>query len=170
MLKPLRSWHLAPLLHGKEKGKGWKYWQISSSWDVQSLQCGLQPWNQKTVASWQESYDKPRQCVSKQRRYSADKGLDSQGYGLASGHVWLWELDHKEGRAPKNCCLQVVVLVKTPASPLDSKEIKPVNLEENKLWIFIQRTDSEAPILWPSHVKSRFTGKNPDAGKDWRQK
>ena len=54
------------------------------------------------IASWQESYDKPRQGVEKQRHYSADKGLYSQGYGLPSGHVWLWELDGKEGRMPKN--------------------------------------------------------------------
>ena len=76
----------------------------------------------------------------------------------------------KKAWAPKNWCFRTVVLEKILESPLDSKEIKPVNLEGNKLWIFIQRTDSEAPILWPSHVKSRFTGKNPDAGKDWRQK
>ena len=62
----------------------------------------LQPWNQKTIASWQENDDKPRQHVEKQRHYSADKGLCSQGYGLPSGHIWLWELHHKEGRVPKN--------------------------------------------------------------------
>ena len=54
--------------------------------------------------------DKPRQCVEKQRHYSADKGPYSQSYGLSSGHVWLWELDHKEGRMPQNWCLQTVVL------------------------------------------------------------
>ena len=52
--------------------------------------------------SWQESYGKPRQCVEKQRHYSVDKGLYSQGYGLPSGHMQLGKLDHKEGRAPKN--------------------------------------------------------------------
>jgi len=62
----------------------------------------LQPWNHKTIASWQESDDKPRQCVEKQRHYCADKGPYSQGYGLPSGHAWLWELDGKEGRTPKN--------------------------------------------------------------------
>ena len=73
----------------------------------------LQPWNQKT-ASWQESDDKPRQHAEKQRHYSADKGPCSQGYGLPSGHVRLWELDPKEGRVPKNWCLRTVVLEKTP--------------------------------------------------------
>ena len=65
------------------------------------------------IASEQESYDKPRQRIEKQRCYSADKGLYSQGYGLPSGHVQLWKLDHKEGRAPKNWCLPTVVLEKT---------------------------------------------------------
>ena len=83
----------------------------------------------------------------------------SQGYGLPSGHIWLWELDHKE------------VLEKTPESPLDCKKIKPVNLKGNQLWIFTGRTDTEAetPILWPPDVKSGLTGKDPDAGEDWGQ-
>ena len=64
-----------------------------------------------------------------------------------------------------------VVLEKTLESPLDCKEIKPVSLKGNQPWIFIGRTDTEAeaPILWPPDVKSQFTGKDPDAGKDWRQ-
>ena len=86
----------------------------------------LQPWNQKTFAPWQESYNKPRQCVEKQRHYSINKGLYSQGYGLPRDHVQLWELDCKEGRVPKNWCLQTVMLEKTPESPFNSKEIKPV--------------------------------------------
>ena len=56
----------------------------------------LQPWNQKTIASWQESYDKPRQCVEKQSQYSANKGLYSQGYGLPSGHVRSSEMTVKK--------------------------------------------------------------------------
>ena len=68
-------------------------------------------------------------CIDKQRHCSADKGPYSQSYGLPSGHVWLWELDWKEGRALKNWCLWTVVLEKTPESPLDSKEIKPVSLK-----------------------------------------
>ena len=55
----------------------------------------LQPLNLKTSASWQESYDKPRQYVEKKRYYSADKYPYSQGYGHPSGHLWLWELDFK---------------------------------------------------------------------------
>ena len=76
------------------------------------------------IASWQERDDKPRQCIEKQRYYSANKGPYSQGYGLSRGHILLWELNHKKGRAPKNWCLRTVVREKTPESPLDSTEIK----------------------------------------------
>ena len=56
-----------------------------------------------------------------------------------------------------------------PECPLDSKEIKPVNPKGNQLWIFIGRTNAEAPILWPPDVKSQLIGKDPAAGKDWGQ-
>ena len=84
----------------------------------------------------------------------------------------MWELDHKEGWEPKNWCFLIVVLEKTLESPLDSKEIKPVNPKGNQPWIFIGRTDAEAdaPILWPPDVKSQLIGKAPDAGEDCRQK
>ena len=86
----------------------------------------------------------------------------------------MWELDHKEGWAPKNWCFQTVVLQKTLESPLDCKEIQPVNPKGIQSWIFIGRIDAEAeaPILWPPDAKrpfSRVTGKDPDAGKDWGQ-
>ena len=55
-------------------------------------------------------------------------------------------------------------------SPLDYKEIKPVNPKGNRSWIFLGRTDAEVPILWPPDAKSQHTGNDPDAGKDWRQK
>ena len=91
----------------------------------------------------------------------------SRGYGLPSGHVQLWELDHKKGRMPKNWCLQNVVLEKTPESPLDSKEIKPVNFKGDQLWIFTGRTDAEAeaPVFWSSDGNRELVGKVPDAGK-----
>ena len=129
----------------------------------------LQPWNQKMIASWQESDDKPRQCIEKQRHYSVNKGPYSQGYSLPSGHVQLREVDCREGRTPKNWCLQTVVLEKTPESPLDSKEIKPVNLKGDQSWIFTERTDVEveAPVFWSPDAKSQLIGKVPDAGKDW---
>ena len=119
--------------------------------------CGwwLQSWNQKTVTSWQESYDKPRQCVEKQRHYSANIGPYSSGCGLPSDHVWLWELNCKEGRAPKNWCLWTVVLEKTPEVKdswywrrfPDSKEVRPVHLKGNQAWILIGRADAKAKKL-----------------------
>ena len=128
-----------------------------------SNNCGwlLQPWNQKTIASQQESFDKHRQCVEKQRRCSADKGLYSQGYGLPSGPIRLWELNRKEGRVPKDWCLQTVVLEKTPESPLYSKLIKLVDLKGNQPWVLIERTDAaaEAPVFWSPDVKSQYFGK-----------
>ena len=77
----------------------------------------------------------------------------------------------KESWAPKNWCFWTVVLEKTFESPLDCKVIQPVHPKGNQSWIFIGRTDVEAetPILWPPDVKSWLTGKDPDAGKDWRQ-
>ena len=83
----------------------------------------------------------------------------------------MWELDHKEGWALKNWCFWTVVLEKILEVPLDSKEIKPVNPKRNQPWIFIGRADIEAEvlILWPHDAKSRLTGKDPDARKNWEQ-
>ena len=88
-----------------------------------------------------------------------------------SSHVWMWELDHKEGCTLKNWCFWTVMLEKTLESPLDYKEIQPVHPKRNQSWIFIGRTDAEAqtPILWPLDVKNWLIGKDPDAGKDWKQ-
>ena len=66
----------------------------------------------------------------------------------------MWELDYKESLALKNWCFWPVVLEKILESPLDFKEIKPVHPKGNQSWIFIGRTDAEAPILWPPYVKS----------------
>ena len=117
------------------------------------------------------SDDKHRQCIKKQGHYFADKGPYSQRYSFSSSHVSTWELDYKESWVPKNWCFWTVVLEKTLESPLDYKEIKPANLKGNQLWIFVRRTDAEAeaPILWPLDEKSWLIGKDPDAGKDWRQ-
>ena len=130
-----------------------------------------QPWTQKTIAPWKKSYDKPRQHTKKQRCNFANKGLSSQRYGFSNSQVWLWELNHKEGRAPKNWCFWTVALEKTLESLLDSKEIKPVNSKGNHPWIFVGGTDAEAeaPILWPPDVKNWLIWKDPDPGKDWGQ-
>ena len=117
-------------------------------------------------ASWQEGYDKPRQCVKKQRHHFANKGPYSQSNAFSSSHVQMWELDHKEGWVPNNWCFWIVVLEKTLESPLDSK-IKPVNLKGNQPWIFTGRTDAEAeaPILWPPDLKSQLIKKTLMLGK-----
>ena len=83
----------------------------------------------------------------------------------------MWELDHKESWAPKNWCFWPVVLEKTLESPLDCKESQPVHPKGNQSWIFTGRTDAEAetPVLWPPDAKNWLIGKDPDAGKDWRQ-
>ena len=94
----------------------------------------------------------------------AKKGPSSQSYGFSCSHIiWMWEVDHKESWAQKNCWRRRM-------TPFDWK-IKPVNSQGNQSWLFIGRTDAEAetPILWPSDVKNGLTGKGPDAGKDWRQ-
>ena len=87
-----------------------------------------------------------------------------------SSHVWMWELDHKESRVPKNWYFWTVVLEKTLESPLDHRDVQPVNPKGNQSWIFIVRTDVEAetPILWLPDVKNWLIGKDPDAGQDWR--
>jgi len=111
--------------------------------------------------SWQESHDKPWQCVEKQRHYSADKGEYSQVYGFSSSHLWMWKLEHKEGWAPKNWCLQTVMFQKTLESPLDCKESPPVHPKGKQPWIFIGKTDAEAEILIlrPPDAKSWLIGK-----------
>ena len=100
-----------------------------------------------------------------------DEGPSNQSFGFSNSHLWTWELDHKERWAPKNWCFWTVVLEKTLESLLDCKEIQPVTPKGNQSWIFIGRTDAEAEalILWPPHAKSWLIGKDPDAGKDWRQ-
>ena len=122
-------------------------------------------WGEKPL---KKSYDKPRQRIKKQKHYFANKGPSSQSYVFSSSHLWIWELDHKEHWALKKWCFWTVVLEKTLESPLDCKEIQPVNPQLNQFWIFIGRTDAEAetPILWPPRAKSWFIGKDSDAQRD----
>ena len=125
----------------------------------------------KSFFTFSKTYDKTRQHIKKQRHYFADKDPSNQSYDFSNSHVWMWELDYKESWAPKSWCPWTVVLEKTLESPLDSKEIQLVSPKGDQPWIFIGRTDAEAetPILWPPDVKNWLIGKDPDAGKDWRQ-
>ena len=121
----------------------------------------------KDACSLEEKLWQPRQHIKKQRHYFADKGPYSQSYGFSNSHVWMWDLDHKKSWVLKNWCFWTVVLEKILESPLDCKEIKPVNATGNQPWIFIGMTDAkaEAPILWPLDVKSRLTDKTLTLGK-----
>ena len=166
--KKRRSWHLVPSLHGKQKGtmetvrdyflglqNHWRWWLTA-----------------KMLTPWKKSYDQPRQHIKKQKHHFVERDPYSQSYGFSSSHVWMRELDFKESWVPKNWYFWTLVVEKTLESRLDSKEIKPVSPKGNQPWIFIGRTDAkaEAPTLWPPDAKNWFTEKDPDAGKDWRQK
>ena len=145
-------------------GKEWKQWLTLFFGAPKSLQMVTATYN------LEGSYDQHRQHIKKQRHYFANKGPSSHGYGFPSSHVWMWELDYKEGWAPKNWCFWTVVLEKTLESPLDCKEIQPVH-SKDQFWVFIGRTNVEAKtlILWTPDVKSWLIWKDPDAGTEWRQ-
>ena len=98
------------------------------------------------------------------------KDHSSQSYGFASSHVWMWDLDHKESWALKNWCSWTVLLEKTPESPLDCEGIQLVHPKQNQSWLSTGRIDADAetPTLWPPDAKNWLTGKDSDAGKDWR--
>ena len=130
----------------------------------------------KTLASWKESFDKPRQCLKKQRHHIADKGPYSQSYSfpVVVYRYACWTIkkaEHQRTDAFKVWCRRRLLRVPWTArrsyqsilkeSPLDHKEIKPVNPKGNQSWIFIGRTDAEAetPILWPSDAKKWLIGK-----------
>ena len=108
--------------------------------------------------------------IKKQRHYFANQVPSSQSYGFSSSHVWMWGLDYKESWVLN--CFWNVVLEKTLESPLDCKEVQPVNPKGNQSWMFIERTNTEAetPIFWPPDMRNWLIGKAPDAGKDWGQK
>ena len=107
----------------------------------------------KDAYSLKKSYDKPRQCIKRQRCHFANKDPYSQSYGFSSSHVRMWELGHKEGWALKNWRFWIL-LEKAPECPLDSKEIEPVNPKGNQPWIGKADAETEAPILWPLDEKS----------------
>ena len=148
---------------------GWVQWLRAPQQAADLSPSGVPSLEEKLAGK--KIYDKPRQRFKKQRLYFEDKGVYSQSYGFSSSHVWLWELDYKEGWVLKNWCFWTVELEKTLESPLDSKEIQPGSPQGNQSWLFIERTDTEADtsIFLPPDVKRWLIGKDPDVGKDWRQ-
>ena len=148
-------------------GKQWKQWQTLFSWAPESLWMVTAAMKWKDTP-WKKCNDKSRQHIKKQRNYFASKGPYSHSYGFSSSQVWMWESDHKEGWVL--CAFELRCWRRHLKSPWNSKEIKPVNPKGTQSWIFIGRTDAEASILWPPDVKRWLTGKDPDVGKDWRQR
>ena len=120
---------------------------------------------------WKESSDKSGQHIKKQIHYFANRSPSSQSYSFSNICVQMWQLDHKEGWELKDSWFLMVVLEEILESPLDRRKIKSVNPNGNKPWIFIGSTlaEAKAPRLWLPDVKNWITGKDPDAGKDWRQ-
>ena len=167
-----RKWQPTPVfLPGESQGRG-------------SLM-GCRLWSRTesdtTEVTWQQQQQQQHTTFGSKAMTNLDRVLKSrdttlpakvciiQHYGFFSSHVWMWDLDQKEGWALKYWCFWIVVVEKTLESLLDCKEIKLVNPKGNQLWIFIGRTDAETPNLWPPDGKSQLTEKDPDAGKDWRQ-
>ena len=146
----------SPITSCKYMGKQWKQWETLFSWAPKSLQMVTATMKLKDACSLEEKLWQTRQQIKKQRHYFADQVLTSQNYGFSSSHVWMWELEHKEGWVMKKWYFWTVVLEKTLESPLDCKEIQPVNSKGNQSWIFIGRTDVEAEtlILWALQAKN----------------
>ena len=158
--RPQRAvWRVSPYFQKASTGPKKRLVRIMSKQKCQDSYCNF---------SWKKGHDKHRQCIKRQRHHFANKGPYSQSFGFSNSHVLMWELGHKEVWAMKNWCFQTEVMEKILESPLDSKDIKPVNLKEDQPWIFIERTDAEAeaPILWPPNAKCWLIWKDPDAGKD----
>ena len=149
-IQKLRSWHPVPSFNGKMNGKQWKPWQtlfwgaakllLQNHWDVDSSP------EIKTLAPWKKGYDHSIQHIKKQKHYFSSIP-SSQIYSFSNGHAWMWELDHKESWVAMNWCFWAVALEKTLESPLDCKEIQPVNPKGNQHWIFIGRTDEYSVLM-----------------------
>ena len=152
-------------------GKHWKQWQtiFLSSKITADGDCGHEI--KRRLLLERKAVTNLDSLFKNQRHYFADKGLCSQSYGLSCSHVWMWELNYKGSWVSKNWCFWTVVLEKTLESPLDCKEIQPVNPKGNQSRVFIGKTDveTETPILWPPDMKNWLTEKDPDAEKDCGQ-
>ena len=160
----------------------WNSWVFDDPVDVDNLISSSSGFSKSSLNIWKfmvyvvlkpgsEIFFVPKQHIKSQKHHFANRGLSSQSYGFSSSHIWMWEMDYKEGWVLKKWCFWTVMLEKTLEHPLDSKEITPVKPKGNQSLVFIGRTnaEAEAPVLWPPDVKSQITRKDPDAGKDGRQ-
>ena len=131
----------------------------------------FQPWNEKTLTPWRESYDQPRQHIQKQRHYFVNKDPSSQGYGFSNGQVWMWELVYKESYAQNNWCFWTVVLEKTLESPWTARRSNQSILKEISPEYSLEGLMLKLKLQYFGHLTRRTDSmeKNPDAGKDWRQ-
>ena len=115
-------------------GKQWKQWQTLFWGGSKITVDGDCSHKIKTLSHWDKSYNTPRQSIKKKRHHFI-KICINQSYCFFNSHVPMWELDHEEDWVPNNWCFQIVVL----ESPLESKELKPVNPKGDQSWIFIGR-------------------------------
>ena len=151
-------------------GKQWKQWQTLFSWAPKSLQVVTAAMKLKEAAPWKKSYDQPRQHIKSRDIILLTKVhlVKAMVFPVVMYGCESWTIErawHQRTDALEMCWRQTLEI------PLDSKDIKPVNPEENQPWIFTGRTDAEAeaPILWSPDAKSQLTRKDLNAGKDWRQ-
>ena len=122
------------------------------------------------LAPWKKSYDQPRQYIKKQRHYFANKVLSSQGYGFSIDHVWMWELDCEEGWALRIdafelWCWRRFLRVPWTARRSNESILKEISPEYSLEGLMLKLKF----CIWPPDVKNWLIGKDPDAGKDWKQ-
>ena len=144
-------------------GKEWKQCQTLFFGLQNHCRWWLQPWNYRTLAPWKKSYDQPRQ----QRHYFANKGPSSQSYGFYSSHILMWELDYKENWALKNWCYELwywrrLLRVLWTARRSNQSILKKISPEYSMEGLTLKKKPQ-----YFGHLIQR-TGKDPDAGKDWR--
>ena len=157
---PITSWQI-----DRKQREQWQTLFFRAPKSVQMVTAATNLFKKIKACYFEENFDN-LEIIIKSRGIAFPTILYSQSYGFSSSHVWMWELDHKEGWMPKNWCFWTVVLEKTLESPLDCKEIQPVHPKRNQSWIFIGRTNAEAetPILWLPYAKNWLIWKDPDAG------
>ena len=150
------------------RGKQWKQWKTLFSWAPKSLWMVTVAMKLKDAYSLEGKLWPPRQHIKKQRHCFAKKGPSNQRHGFSHSHVWMWELDCEESWVLKNWCFWTVE--KALESPLNCKRSNQSLLKEINPEYSLERLILKLKLLlWPPDVKCRLIGKDPDAGKDWRQ-